>query len=77
MDLLYVTLDGIGEVEPAVVFVPFFANGSRRVIGGLRQALPLRHFERIEVLALLFARLLLLTGVEGQTLNTVPEKTQT
>lgn len=72
--LVGVVLDGEGEVEPAVAGVPLLAVGQREdLVSGLRQLVPILHLGHIEVAAILLARVLLVAGLERQTLNAVPE----
>lgn len=75
MDLLLCTIvDGVGVVEPAVVGVPLLAvhDGVRSVVG-LRQLVPVLHFDQIEVAAVFHARVFLLAGAERPALDTLPE----
>lgn len=47
------------------------------LVGGLRQLLAVLHLEQLKVLALLLTHVLLLSGVEGSALHTVPEEERT
>lgn len=75
MDLLLcVVVDSIGVVEPAVIGVPLLAvhHGVGGIVG-LRQLVPVLHFDQIEVAAVFLTRVFLLTGAERSTLDTLPE----
>lgn len=75
MDLLLCAIvDGVGVVEPAVVGVPLLAVHHRvRSVVGLRQLVPVLHFDQIEVAAVFHARVFLLAGAERPALDTLPE----
>lgn len=71
VDLLGAVPDGVGEIEPAVVLVPLFAVGQRkRLVRGLGQV-TLFYFEKLEVVTVVLAHVLLLSGLEGSALDTV------
>lgn len=73
MDFLHcVVVDGVGVVEPAVVGVPLFAvhHGVRSIVG-LRQLVPVLHFDQSEVTAVFLASVLLLAGAERPALDTL------
>lgn len=71
--LLCVVVDSVGVVEPAVVGIPLLAvhHGIRGVVG-LRQLVSVLDFDQVEVAAVSLARVLLLTGAKGTTLDTLP-----
>lgn len=75
MDLLLcAVVDGVGVVEPAVVGVPLLAVHHRvRSVVGLRQLVPVLHFDQIEVAAVFHAGFFLLAGAERSALDTLPE----
>lgn len=74
VNLVGVVPDGEGEVEPAVVLVLLLADGpGEGLVGGLWELLSLLHANQYEVLAVLLTGVLLIAGLEGQTLHTIPE----
>lgn len=75
MDLLHcVVVDGVGVVEPTVIGVPLLAvhHGVRSIVG-LRQLVPVLHFDQSEVTAVFLARVLLLAGAKCPALDTLSE----
>ena len=75
MDLLFCVVDCIGVVEPAVIGVLLLAV-HHRVAGiiGLRQLVPVLHFNYFEKAALFFTFVFLFPSSKGQALNTFSEE---
>lgn len=74
MDLrLRVVVDGVGVVEPAVVSVPLLTVHDRvGGVVGLRQFLPVLHYDQVEVAAHIRTHVLLLARAERPALDTLP-----
>lgn len=74
-DLLGLVPDGVGVVEPAVIFVTLLAVSQREaLVCGLWQPIAVLHLEHFEVVAVPLTRILLLTSPKCSALHTISVK---
>lgn len=71
-DLLGLVPDGVGVVEPAVIFITLLAVSQREaLVCGLWQPIAVLHLEHFEVVAVPLTRILLLTSPKCSALHTI------
>lgn len=74
-DLLGLVPDGVGVVEPAVIFITLLAVSQREaLVCGLWQPIAVLHLEHFEVVAVPLTRILLLTSPKCSALHTISVK---